>query len=310
MSKVVVTEFMDEAALVPLRARCDVLYAPDLVEDRGALLSAIGGCQGLIVRNRTQVDAALLQAAPALKVVGRLGVGLDNIDLDACRSRGVHVAPATGANTIAVAEYVIAAALLLRRGAYGAHAEMIAGGWPRNALIGGEVAGAQLGLYGFGGIAQATARRAAALEMVLAAHDPFLADDAPAWRGVRRCAKDALLAQADILSLHVPLTPDTRGLIDARAIAQMKPGAILINTSRGGVVDEAALAAALRSGALGGAALDVFETEPLSAERAAVFQDAPNLILTPHVAGVTRQANSRVSAVTVANVSAALFGAA
>lgn len=308
MATVVVTEFMDEGALAPLIERCAVLYEPTLVDDRPKLLGALGVCEALIVRNRTQVTPELLDAAPRLKIVGRLGVGLDNIDQDACAARGIAVAAATGANTVSVAEYVVTTALMLLRGAYAANAEMIAGAWPRNALVGGEAQGKQIGLYGFGGVAQAVARRARAFDMTVAAHDPFLPEDDPAWAGVRRCDAAELLASCDLLSLHLPLTTDTAGLIGAAAIARMKPGAILINTARGGVVDAAAVAAALRSGALGGAALDVFETEPLGGAEAAVFEGAPNLILTPHIAGVTREANIRVSAITVANVRKALFG--
>ena len=182
---------------------------------------------------------------------------------------------------------------------------MLAGEWPRNALVGGEVSGRVMALLGFGGIAREVARRARALGMTVVSHDPHLAADDPAWQGVERLDRDALLASADVLSLHVPLTPETRGLIDAEAIGRMKPGAVLINTARGGIVDEAALAAALRDRRLGGAALDVFATEPLTAE-AAVFAGLPNLILTPHIARVTEEGNIRVSAVTVAAILEAL----
>lgn len=302
--RVVISEFMDDSALAGLGPEVEVVYDPTLVEDRAALLARLADADGLIVRNRTRVDAALLQAAPRLRVVGRLGVGLDNIDLDACRARGIAVCPATGANTLSVAEYVISAALHLVRGAFGpsAHAAMLAGEWPRTRLMGGEVSGRVMGLYGLGAIARAVAERARALGMRVAAHDPFLPPDDPAWSGIRRCDARELLAEADVLSLHVPLTDATRNLIDAGAIARMKPGAVLINTARGGIVDEAALAEALRAGTLAGAALDVFETEPLTAEAARRFDGLTNIILTPHIAGVTQEANVRVSRVTVENV--------
>jgi (S)-sulfolactate dehydrogenase len=308
MPQIVISEFMDEAALAGFGAGFDLLNDPSLVDDRPRLLAAVAGADGLIVRNRTQVDAELLAAAARLKVVGRLGVGLDNIDMGACAARGVAVKPAVGANALSVAEYVICAAMVLVRGCYRAEADMLAGRWPRMALVGGEVAGRTLGLWGYGSIAKLVARKAAALEMRVIAHDPHLPDGA-AWAGAGRVSAEALLAQADVLSLHVPLTDETRGLISAAALAAMKPGAVLINTARGGVVDEAALAAALREGRLGGAALDVFEAEPLGADAAQVFAGCPNLILTPHVAGVTEEGNVRVSAVTVENVRAALEGA-
>jgi len=300
--KVVISEFIDEAALGQFAPNVSVAYDPKLVDDRPALFRALAGADALIVRNRTQVDQAILDAAPALRVVGRLGVGLDNIDLAACKARGVTVHPATGANTLAVAEYVIASTLILLRGAYGASAAMIRGDWPRNALMGGEASGRVMGLVGFGGIAREVARRAEALGMRIAAFDPYLPADDPAWRGVQRCTLEELLALADVVSLHVPLTDGTRGLIGPAAIAAMKPGAIVINTARGGTVDEAALVLALRDGRLGGAALDVFETEPLTAEAGAKFAWLTNLILTPHIAGLTNEANGRVSAITVKKV--------
>lgn len=301
--KIVISEFMDETALKEFGAGDRVQYAPGLVDDRPALLEAVADADALIVRNRTQVNTELLEAAPGLRVVGRLGVGLDNIDLDACTARNVVVHPATGANTLSVAEYVISATLSLLRGAYASNAAMIAGEWPRNALIGNEASGRCMGLWGYGGIARAVAERARALGMSVAAMDPYLPADDPAWVGIERCETPAdLLARADVLSLHVPLTDETRNMIDADAISQMRPGAVLINTARGGIVDESALVAALTSGALGGAALDVFNTEPLTAEAGKLFEGAPNLILTPHIAGVTNEGNVRVSSVTVENV--------
>ncbi len=306
MPKVIISEFMDEAAIAAELAGLDVVYDPGLVDRPEDLAAAAARADALIVRNRTQVRGALLDAARDLKVVGRLGVGLDNIDVPACRDRGIAVYPATGANDVAVAEYVVATAMLLLRGAYGATARVAAGTWPRNALMGREISGKRLGLVGFGAIARETAQRAAALGMAIAAHDPFVAQGDPAWNPaygpVQSQALDALIAQSDVLSLHVPLTDQTRGLIDAAALARMPEGAILINAARGGIVDEAAVAAALRSGHLGGAALDVFEREPLDAAAGAVFAGVPNLILTPHIAGVTRESNVRVSAVTAAAV--------
>lgn len=298
--QVVISEFMDEAAIAADLSGFEILYDPGLVDRPEALRAALAGADALIVRNRTQVRGDLLAAAPGLRAVGRLGVGLDNIDLEACQARGIAVYPATGANDTAVAEYVITAAMLLLRGAYGASRAVAEGAWPRNALMGREVAGKRLGLVGFGAIARETARRAAALGMSLSAHDPYLAPGDAAWRPdygpVESLPLDALLAGSDVVSLHVPLTPETRGLIGADRIARMRPGAILINAARGGIVDEAALAQALRAGRLGGAALDVFEREPLDAAAGAVFRDVPNLILTPHIAGVTQESNTRVSA--------------
>jgi (S)-sulfolactate dehydrogenase len=188
------------------------------------------------------------------------------------------------------------AAMALLRPAFGLTARVIAGGWPREAAIGRELAGRRAGLVGFGGTARATAARLRALGMKVAASDPALAADHPAWAHAERLALDDLLASADLISLHVPLTKGTKHLIGAAELARMKPSAILVNAARGGVVDEAALIAALKSDRLAGAALDVFEREPLDAEAEAAFHGVPNLILTPHIAGVTLESNIRVSA--------------
>jgi (S)-sulfolactate dehydrogenase len=306
MSDIVISEFIDEAAIADVFAGYDVLYDPALVDRPEALAAALADARALLVRNRTQVRGALLDAAPKLVVVGRLGVGLDNIDMEACAARGVAVRPATGANDLSVAEYVITAALMLLRRAWFATGAVVAGDWPRMALIGRELAGKQLGLVGFGSIARLTAERARALGMRVAACDPLLAADHPAWAGAERLQLAALLASSDVVSLHTPLTPETRRMIDAAALAAMKPDAILINAARGGVVDEAALAQALKAGRLGGAALDVFETEPVTSASGARFQGVPNLILTPHIAGVTDESNVRVSAVTARAVVEAL----
>lgn len=308
---VLISEFMDAPAVDALRQRFDVCYAPELVERRDALLRAAGQADALIVRNRSQVDATLLAAAPRLRAVGRLGVGLDNIDLPGCAARGIQVVPATGANARAVAEYVIGTLLALLRGAYAASAEVAGGQWPRAALSQGlEAHGRTLGVVGFGGIGQLTARLAAGLGMRVVACDAALPADHPAWAeaGATRLELDDLLAQADAVTLHVPLTAGTRRLLDAARIARMRAGAVLINTSRGGIVDEAALAAALRGGHLGGAALDVFEQEPLPA--GGPLAGAPRLILTPHIAGLTREANTRVSDMVAAGVTIALTGGA
>lgn len=313
MSKVVITEFMDEAAIVACLGEHDVVYDATLVDRRQELVAMLADVPALIVRNRTQVDEALLAAAPALKVVGRLGVGLDNINVEACKKRGIAVYPATGANDLAVAEYVITAAMLLMRGAFMATGDVIVGRWPRTQLIGREITGKRLGLIGFGAIARQVAVRAAALGMSIAAYDPFLAAaDAgwtQSWGKPEISGLEQLLASSDVVSLHVPLTDKTRNLIDRAAIDKLKKGAVVINTARGGVVDEQALVDALRAGHLGGAALDVLAQEPLSAERGQMFAGCPNLLLTPHIAGVSVESNVRVSHLIADTVRRHLAGA-
>ena len=296
MTRIVISEFMDLPAVESLRGTFDVDYSPELVDDRAGLLARVATADALIVRNRTRVDRELLAAAPRLRAVGRLGVGLDNIDVAGCEAAKVAVFPATGANSLPVAEYVLATAMVLLRGAYLSSAEVAAGQWPRPRMSQGrETAGKTLGLVGFGGIGQLTAKLAQGLGMRVLASDPLLSADSAIWAdtGAGRGELDALLGEVDVLSLHVPLTSATRGLIDAARLARMKPDAVLINTARGGVVDEAALAAALRVGRLGGAALDVFDDEPLAA--GSPLAGVPNLILTPHIGGVTRESNERVS---------------
>ncbi len=308
MTDVVITEFMDRAAVSRLAARFRIHYDPELADKPELLAAFASEARALIVRNRTQVRGALLAGAGKLACVGRLGAGLDNIDTGTCAARGIAVYPATGANDLSVAEYVVTCVMMLFRGAYGATAEVAAGGWPREALIGREAAGKVLGLVGFGSIGRETARRAAALGMAAVAHDPFVAPDDPAWDLAKPLTLNEVLTQADAVSLHLPLTAGTRHLIGAAQIALMKPGAVLVNAARGGVLDEAALVAGLRDGRLSGAALDVFETEPLTAEAGARFKGLQNLILTPHIAGLTEESNARVGALIAERVIAHLEG--
>jgi len=296
MQRIVISEFMDMPAVEMLRSKFDVVYAPDYVKQRPELIAAVKDCDALIVRNLTQVNREVIDAAARMRVVGRLGVGLDNIDVAACEARGIKVIPASGANSLSVAEYVVGTAMLLLRTAYQSTGATAGGKWLKVELgRGRETAGKTLGLIGFGGIGQLTAKLAQGLGMKVIAHDVALAADAPVFKqtGVQSRTLDALLAEADVVSLHVPLLDSTRKLFNAANIAKMKPGAVLINTSRGGIVDEAATVAALKEGKLGGAAFDVFEKEPLP--DSPLFKDVPNLLLTPHIAGVTAESNDRVS---------------
>ena len=295
MTDIVITEFMDDVAVANLKARFAVHYDPELYANPDEMARLFADVPAVIVRNQTQVRG-----------IGRLGVGLDNLDMEACAARGIRVFPATGANSLSVVEYVIGTTMTLLRGAYFANAAMVAGEFPKTKLIGREIAGKLLGLVGFGAIARDVARHARAIGMEVAAYHPRLPAEDPAWSGVRRLELDELLAEADVISLHVPLTSETRGMIDARAFARMKPDAILINTARGGIMEEGALVKALKAGKLGAAAIDVYEQEPLGKDAAKVFAGAPNLILTPHIAGNTVESNGRVSGLVAEKVMAAL----
>ena len=295
MSDIVVAEFMDIAAIQTLRRQFDVTYDPKLFGDIDRLSASIARSRAIIVRNRTQVDNHLLCNAPDLACIGRLGVGLDNIDLEACKNRNITVYPAFGANNLSVAEYVVTSALILMRRAFLSSDKMLEGTWPRQACSGNEIFGKTIGLIGFGGIAQRTADLATGMGMRVTAHDPFLPHSHPAWNQVERLEISDLLAKSDVVSLHLPLSTDTRHIMNSTRISSMKRSAVLINASRGGIVDETALVAALRIGQLGGAALDVFEIEPLTAKAAQQFAGLQNILLTPHIAGVTEESNVRVS---------------
>jgi (S)-sulfolactate dehydrogenase len=293
--RVVVTEFMDGRALDRLKAAHDTHADFTLADRSDEIGDLIADAAALVVRNRTRVTAALLDRGPGLKVVGRLGVGLDNIDLEACAARGIEVRPAVGANAASVAEYVIMTAMAMLRKLLPGHAGTLSGGWPRETLDGREIGGRVMGVVGLGSIGLETAWRARALGMTVIAADPYLPADSPAWDEVERVDVPALLARADVVSLHVPLTDETRHLIDAAALKAMRSDALLINSARGGVIDLDAVIAALRSGEIAGAAVDVFDTEPLSGDAATRLADVPGLIATPHIAGVTGEANVRVS---------------
>jgi (S)-sulfolactate dehydrogenase len=293
--KIIIPDLMLPEPLERLRAVHDVLYDPSLVNQRAKLVEVVRDADCIIVRNRTQVRGDLLDAMARCKVVGRLGVGLDNIDVDKCKARGIQVVPAIGANARSVAEYVVTAAMMLLRGAYQATDEVAEGKWPRQAMTEGrELYGRTLGIIGFGSIGQVTGKLAQAMGVRVVGYDRNSARDARKAPDLdcELLSLDQLLETSDVVSLHIPLTPETRGLIGAERIARMKPGSVLVNTARGGIVDESALAGALRRGHLRGATIDVFETEPLGAE--SVLAGVPNLLLTPHIAGVTSDSELRV----------------
>ncbi len=309
MPDIVITEFMDEGPVEDLKALYDVHWDKKLCDKPDEIKQLIPDAVALIVRNRTKVNDDILSAGPELKVIGRLGVGLDNIDLEACERHGVKVCPATGSNNVSVAEYAVCAMMMLLRGSFYCKDEVLAGKWPRNVYVGKEARGRTLGLLGFGMIGRSVARMAQGLEMNVIAHDPFVPADAEGWKLAQSVSFDDLVARSDILSVHTPLLPETHDLIDAAAMARMNKGAFLISTARGGIINEDDLIAALKSGQVGGAALDVFVHEPLTAETATKFVGVPNLIMTPHISGVTEESSMAISTITVANVLRELGGA-
>jgi (S)-sulfolactate dehydrogenase len=296
MSSILISEFITSQALETLRSKHSVVYEPELYKDRAALIAATQNVEALIVRNLTQVNEEVLAKAARLKVVGRLGVGLENIELPACAQRNIKVIPATGANAESVAEYVIGAAIALTRGFIPATISTLKGEWPRPRFSAyHEFLGKTIGIVGFGSIGRIVAKKANAFGLKCLAYDPVLSGNEVALEGfnVPLVSLKALLSQSDAVTLHLPFLPETKGLFNLDILSQMKAGACLINTARGGIVDEFALAECLRSGHLGGAALDVFSAEP--AKDLSHLVGIENLILTPHIAGVTHESNERVS---------------
>ena len=292
---ILITEFMDEDAVNLLKKKYDVYYDISLAEDSNSLVKLINKMKALIVRNKTLVTRELIENAPNLTCVGRLGVGLDNIDLNACEEQNITVYPALGANSHSVAEYVICASMLLLRKAYFKKNEMIAGNWPRQESSGSEVYGKTLGLIGFGDIAQKTRDLALGLGMKTVAYDPYLDKDSNVWKETKNLDLDNLLSISDIISLHIPLSKETKNLIDEKKLRLIKNSSVIINAARGGVIDENQLAKLLKENKIGGAALDVFNEEPVNKECAKKFEGINNLILTPHIGGVTKESNERVS---------------
>ena len=281
---------------------------PTLWRDLARLQALLDEAEALIVRNQTHVTEQVLDAARRLRVVGRLGVGLDNIDLAAARARGITVTSARNANAIAVAEYVLAAMLHIARNLAAADASVRAGKWDRVQFGGTELWGRTLGLVGVGEIGRRVAKRAQSFGMTVIGYNPLVGpyDFAPAEQEITLVPLDELLARADVVSLHVPLLPATRHLINAERLSQMRPHAVLINTSRGGIVDEVALLDALTGGGLYRAVLDVSEFEPLPAE--SPLRSCEAVILTPHVAGLTAEAQERTSRLVISDVLQVLSG--
>ena len=292
---ILITEFMDEDAVNLLKKKYDVYYDISLAEDSNSLVKLINKMKALIVRNKTLVTRELIENAPNLTCVGRLGVGLDNIDLNACEEQNITVYPALGANSNSVAEYVICASMLLLRKAYFKKNEMIAGNWPRQESSGSEVYGKTLGLIGFGDIAQKTRDLALGLGIKTVAYDPYLEKDSNLWKETKNLLLDNLLSISDIISLHIPLSKETKNLIDEKKLRLIKNSSVIINTSRGGIIDENSLAKLLKENKIGGAALDVFNKEPINKVNAKKFEGLDNIILTPHIGGVTKESNERVS---------------
>jgi D-3-phosphoglycerate dehydrogenase len=298
--RVLVREAIADAGVELLRDRFDVDVDLD-----GDLDAIIGGYDALIVRSATRVTRELIERAERLRVIGRAGVGVDNVDLDAASERGIVVANAPQSTVVSAAEHTIGLLLSLARNIPQAHSALSEGRWERSRFGGMELAGKTLGLAGFGRIGQQVARRAIGLEMHVFAYDPFVAPERFRAAGVTRSETLAdLLEDSDFLSLHVTLTPETTGLIGREALVAAKHGIRIVNVARGELVDEEALLEALKSGVVAGAALDVFSAEPYSGP----LLGLPNVVVTPHLGASTDEAQDRAGVIVAEQVAAALDG--
>ena len=305
MARVFVADSLSQAGIDLLAAEHEVIVRTGLSEDE--LVAELGDVQALLVRSQTQVTERVIAAAPRLEVIGRAGVGVDNIDLDAATQRGVIVVNAPLANTMSTAEHAFGLMLAAARNVPQAHGSLRGGAWDRSKYAGVELSGRTLGIVGLGRIGTEVASRARAFEMRVLAYDPFVSADRASQLGVERMELDELLTESDFVTLHTALHEGTRGMIGADQLARMKPTAILVNAARGALVDEQALYDAVDSGQIGGAAIDVFSEEPATGN---VLTTHDRIIVTPHLAASTAEAQTRAATQTAKQILDILGGRA
>lgn len=287
-----VSDPLSDEALDLLRESAEVIVETGLSSAQLGARLAETGAQALLVRSQSKVTPEVVDAAPELRVIGRAGVGVDNIDVPAATRRGIVVVNSPEGNTISAAEHTMSLLLAAARRIPPAHASMVRGEWDRKSFTGIELYNKTLGVVGLGRIGREVAARAASFKMRVLAYDPHIPERAARDLGVELCTVDDLLARSDFVTLHVPLTPETRNLLDEGRLARMKPGAVLVNCARGGIVDEEALFRALQTGPLAAAALDVYREEPPAGSPLLAL---PNVVLTPHLAASTVEAQVRVA---------------
>ncbi len=303
MHKIFVSDGLAEDGLAVLRLAGEVTVNPKITPDD--LLAVLPDYHALVVRSRTKVTQKVIDAGINLKVIGRAGVGVDNIDVAAAIARGIAIVNCPTAASVAVAEHTLGLMIALARHIPAADTSMKQGKWEKSAFMGAELYSKRLGLIGLGRIGAEVAKRAAAFAMRVVAYDPYLSAEQIRKRNAEPAAFEELLAQADYLSLHLPLTSETRGLIGPAQFGRMKKGARLVCAARGGVVDEEALRAALDSGTLAAAALDVFANEPPRPDSIALH---PKVIATPHIGAMTHEAQACAGVLIAEEVSAVLAG--
>ena len=295
MKNILITEFMDQSALNDLKPIFEVTFDPNLWRDKLSILKFSKDTDGIIIRNKTKLSKETLSEFSKLKFIGRLGVGLDNIDLDYCSQKKIKVQPASGLNADSVAEYVIQAALSLLKKIPLLHQETVKGSWPRNPFTLNEIQGKVFGFIGFGEIAKKVFKRLEPFGVHCVAHDPYIDKNNVAEFKIELIDFEKLLQLSNIISIHLPLTNETKELINKDTFKKMTKSPIIINTSRGSIINEYDLLEAYRENVITGFALDVYEKEPVEKKFYEQITNNMNCILTPHIAGVTEESNFRVS---------------
>ncbi len=295
MINILITEFIDPEALKILSKDFNVIYKKDIWENSDYLKEEINKFDGIIVRNKTNLNQSILEKAANLKYIGRLGVGLDNIDTEYCNKNNIFVQPAIGMNADSVAEYVISSSLSLLKKTKLINAKTQSGQWPRTSITTNELKGKILGLIGFGDIAKKVLKLINAFEVTTIAFDPFITSQEMEEHNVKKVTFDNILSLADIISIHVPLNNETKYLFDKKTFQKMNNKPIIINSSRGGIINETDILEAYKNNYISGFALDVYEHEPVNKIFLKNITNDMNCILSPHIAGVTEESNTRVS---------------
>ena len=295
MISILITEFIDSEALQGLNINFNVIYKKDAWGNLDYLKKEINNFDGVIVRNKTQLKEDILKKASNLKFIGRLGVGLDNIDIEYCKKNNILVQPATGMNADSVAEYVINSSLTLLKKTNIVNEKTLDEQWPRTSITTNELRGKTLGLIGFGYIAKKVLKLVNAFEVSTIAYDPFISLKEMDEINVKKVTFENILSLADIISIHVPLNKETKYLFNKKSFVKLKRKPIIINSSRGGIINETDLLEAYTNNLISGFALDVFENEPVNKTFLINISNDMNCILSPHIAGITEESNSRVS---------------
>ncbi len=295
MINILITEFIDPEALTILSKDFKVIYKKDIWENSDYLKKEINKFDGIIVRNKTNLNQSILEKAVNLKYIGRLGVGLDNIDTEYCKKNNIFVQPATGMNADSVAEYVISSSLSLLKKTKLINAKTQNGQWPRTSIATNELKGKILGLIGFGDIAKKVLKLINAFEVTTISFDPFITSQEMEEHNVKKVTFENILSLANIISIHVPLNNETKYLFDKKTFQKMNNKPIIINSSRGGIINETDILEAYKNNYISGFALDVYEHEPVNKIFLKNITNDMNCILSPHIAGVTEESNTRVS---------------